>query len=85
MTDYTIKLSPTRDQRRELDKAARAAGQRNTGPWALSELLRVVRVGSGVQAASVASKPALAPIPVSDPNRVILAGKLTRSFDPDQP
>lgn len=42
-TKYGIRLNPTRDQRRELDRAAKAAGIRNTGPWVLSVALEAAR------------------------------------------
>lgn len=59
---HDIRLQPTRDQRRELDRAAKGAGLRHTGPWVLSVALAAARVWSGTQGASVASKHALAPV-----------------------
>ena len=43
MSDLSIKVSPkTRDQRRELDRAAKAAGLK-TGPWCLMVALEAAR------------------------------------------
>ena len=56
MVDLSVKVSPkSRDQRRELDKAAKSAGLR-TGPWLLAIGLQAARLNP----ASVAPKFALA-------------------------
>lgn len=85
MPDYSIKLAPTRDQRREIDRAAKAAGFRNSGPWALSKVLEAARAGLGTQSAPAGSKSASA-LP-SDGAVAALHGRsvlpLVKSFDPD--
>ena len=67
---HDIRLQPTREQRRELDRAAKACGLRHTGPWVLSVALGVARVGAISQPASGASKPALASMPRGAPGSV---------------
>ena len=51
MADLSLKIVPkTRAQRRELDRAAHAAGLK-TGPWVLSVALGVARVGQAAKGA----------------------------------
>jgi len=75
MPDLSIRITVqplSREQRRVIDRAARAAGLR-PGPWCLSVALAAARAVAEPQGASAAPKPALAA--PSEP--------LVKSFDPD--
>lgn len=67
MVDLSIKVVPkSRDQRRELDKAAKAAGLK-TGPWVLSVALAAARVAVAPSKALPAPNGGVSGLP-ADPN-----------------
>jgi hypothetical protein len=62
VADHSVKLILTREQRRTIDRAAKAAGLK-TGPWARSELLKLAQVSGVVRTLQAAPKPASTPLP----------------------
>lgn len=92
MADLALRITVqplSREQRREIDRAAKVAGLR-PGPWCLSVALAAARVAGKPQPLSVAPKPALAPKsptgPYADPaysGRHPGVALLVKSFDPD--
>lgn len=92
MTDYSIKLSLTRDQRRRVNRAASKAGLR-PGPWVRLVVLGALGVEEGpivagevkvAQAVNLQPSGPIVPRGINAVTSVGVRAKLIGTYDPDQ-